>query len=82
VFDRPFEDRVSYTKLVCERIAKHAGQPQLVFLDPDTGLAPAKPSLEHVLESEVAQIWRELSPGDVLAFYQHQTNRNGRPWLG
>ena len=23
----------------------------------------------------------EMVAGDVLAFYQHQTNRNGQPWI-
>jgi hypothetical protein len=52
-----------------------------VFLNPDTGLEPEKPSFEHVLESEFSVIWRALDTGDVLVFYQHQTNRNGQPWI-
>ncbi len=34
-----------------------------------------------MLDAEVAAIWREMSPNDILAFYQHQTNRSGTPWI-
>jgi hypothetical protein len=34
-----------------------------------------------VLNSELTEIWKALRPGDVLVFYQHQTNRNGTPWV-
>src|SRR5262249_17751130 len=37
--------------------------------------------LNHVLESELAELWAELTIGDVLVFYQHQTNRNGQSWI-
>ena len=23
-----------------------------------------------------------MIPGDLMAFYQHQTNRNGKEWIG
>jgi hypothetical protein len=29
----------------------------------------------------LAELWTELKVGDVLVFYQHQTNRNGQPWI-
>jgi hypothetical protein len=29
----------------------------------------------------LATLWTELIAGDVLVFYQHQTNRNGQPWI-
>jgi len=56
--------------------------PGIVFLDPDTGLEARVPRLEHVLDSELAALWKELQAGDLLTFYQHQTNRNGQPWVG
>jgi hypothetical protein len=37
--------------------------------------------MEHVLEFEVKAIWEKLRVGDVLVFYQHQTNRAGKPWV-
>jgi len=54
---------------------------QTIFLDPDTGLEPTVAGPEHVLESELAAIWHEMRAGDVLMFYQHQTNRKGVPWI-
>jgi hypothetical protein len=54
----------------------------LVFFDPDTGLEPPNdPGLEHVLGAEVRQVWEYMKTNDTLAFYQHQTNRNGQPWI-
>lgn len=53
----------------------------IVFLDPDTGLQPTKPSWEHVLDSELASIWAAMPAGHVLVFYQHKTSYNGSPWL-
>ena len=77
-----FDDRSSYLKIVLNRIRLRTKRPGIVFLDPDTGLEPSgKAGLQHVLESELAEIWRALCSGDVLVFYQHQTNRNGDPWI-
>ncbi|MHB8652891.1 MAG: hypothetical protein ACYDA9_03335 [Terriglobia bacterium] len=50
--------------------------PCIIFLDPDTGLEPPKsnPKLEHVLESELKQIWKDIvRENDVLVFYQHKS---------
>ncbi|HEV2492066.1 MAG TPA: hypothetical protein VG204_03235 [Terriglobia bacterium] len=59
--------------------------PCIVFLDPDTGLEPPKgnPKLEHVLESELKQIWEEaVRVNDVLVFYQHKAGRKkGESWI-
>ena len=76
-----FSDRGAYNKEVLQVVAESAGLPCIVFLDPDTGLAPRRPDLTHVLEEELADIWRSMRNGDVLVFYQHQTNRNGTPWV-
>ena len=64
-----------------ERIRLREHVPGIVFLDPDTGLQPRVAGPEHVLESELAEIWHALLPGDVMVFYQHQTNRKGTPWI-
>jgi hypothetical protein len=77
----PFEARETYHQLVLDRIRSRRDVPGLVFLDPDTGLQPASPNLNHVLENEVVDIWEHLTLGDVLVLYQHQTNRNGDPWI-
>lgn len=52
-----------------------------MFLDPDTGLEPQNPALDHVLGTEARAIWNAMKVGDVFAFYQHQTNRAGQPWI-
>ena len=59
--------------------------PCIIFLDPDTGLEPpnGKPELEHVLESELEQIWEKaVRVNDVLVFYQHKAGRKkGESWI-
>jgi hypothetical protein len=34
-----------------------------------------------VFEQELQAIWASLAARDLLALYQHQTNRKGTPWL-
>jgi hypothetical protein len=82
VVEAKFADRGQYTEAVLRAIASRPnGEACVVFLDPDTGLAPRRPLLKHALESELTDIWHHMSVGDVLVFYQHQTNRNGEPWI-
>lgn len=76
-----FENREEYHRVVVDCIRRRSTTPGIVFLDPDTGLASRTPTLDHVLESELSTLWAELKVGDVLVFYQHQTNRNGQPWI-
>jgi hypothetical protein len=55
---------------------------RVVLLDPDTGLAPAGvPTLDHVLDEELAVLWSQLEPEDVMVLYPRHTNRTGRPWI-
>lgn len=80
VLDSPFEDRGQYEQVITNEVARQ--HPCVVFLDPDTGLEPdGRPGFEHVLDSELEYVWNKMVAGDVLAFYQHQTNRNGQPWI-
>jgi hypothetical protein len=79
--DDPFVSRGRYLELVVNRIRARVELPGIVFLDPDTGLQPRSPGLEHVLESELTCIWQALQAEDLLVLYQHQTNRNGEPWV-
>lgn len=81
VFDAVFEDRTAYLDAVLKLLAAFAGERCIVFLDPDTGLQPQNPGLEHVLDAEAQTIWHGMKQGDVLVFYQHQTNRIGQPWI-
>jgi len=81
VVGTPFNDRRKYGEVVRRAIIALRGSRSIVFLDPDTGLAPRNPDLKHVLDSELSAVWKDMHPGDVLVFYQHQTNRNGEPWI-
>jgi hypothetical protein len=81
VLDAPFVDRNAYADLVRRAVSACTDARQLVFLDPDTGLAPSKAGWTHVTDAEVAAVWRLLRQGDVLVLYQHQTNRNGQAWI-
>lgn len=81
VMTEPFGDRDDYQRAVIERIRRRPAAPGIVLLDPDTGLESRRPSLNHVLHREVGELWRELTIGDLLVLYQHQTNRNGRAWI-
>jgi hypothetical protein len=82
VLEAPFEDRVAYQTVVLGALRQRPLHgPTVLFLDPDTGLASRHPDMRHVLDTELAAIWHELLPGDLLVFYQHQTNRNGQPWI-
>lgn len=76
-----FVDRQHYLLAAVKRIQNRRIIPGIVFLDPDTGLEPRNAGLEHVFDKEVKEVWNALLPGDVLVFYQHQTNRNGQPWI-
>jgi hypothetical protein len=81
VVEDVFSDRTVYLQRVLDRIRHRPQAPGIVFLDPDTGLEPGKPNLKHVLDSELAEIWRSMIPDDLMVFYQHQTNRNGEEWI-
>jgi hypothetical protein len=80
VVEEQFDGRPVYLRRTCASILASA-DPTLVFLDPDTGLAPKNPSTAHVLEDELRAIWETLRHGDVLVLYQHATNRNNEPWV-
>ncbi len=81
VVSENFGDRTDYRQVVLRRIRLRSQLPGIVFLDPDTGLEPRIAKPEHVLESELAEIWQALRSGDVMVLYQHQTNRSGAPWI-
>lgn len=81
VFDFPLKDRDEYLKAVMEYVSRIGSERFVILLDPDTGLEPNNPSLKHILAVEAATIWQKLKPNDVLAIYQHQTNRAGQAWI-
>jgi hypothetical protein len=80
VLDSLWTDRPLYLEQTKRQI-RNLPSNSIVFLDPDTGLEPNGPhGFEHVLEDELQAVWDALRQHDLLVFYQHQTNRNGRPW--
>ena len=82
VFDKELtENRDAYLDQVILAIKEYDRKPTIIFLDPDTGLEPNRPNLNHVLNDEAKKIWRTLKSGDMIALYQHQTNKNGQPWI-
>lgn len=72
VYGETFADRVQYHQRLLGHISSRNAERILVFLDPDTGLEPAKPGWEHVRRDEVGAIWHGLKGGDLLVFYQHE----------
>ena len=75
VIDEPFVPgrRPAYRHRVVEAV-KALESPKIVLLDPDTGLAPAKPTSKHATREDVAAVWEVLQPGDWLAVYQHRSH--------
>jgi len=70
IVDPEFTDRNLYTKDVCQRIQQKS-ENQIVFLDPDTGLAKQNGKAAHVILVEVQSMWQALKQGDILVLYQH-----------
>ena len=81
IFNLTLKNRRSYFPEVLKEVEKYRDDRKIVFLDPDTGLAPKKATLKHVLPSELKDIWVRMQEGDLLVFYQHKTNRNNEPWI-
>ena len=71
--------RKAYFNGVSNKI-KQYGEPAIVFLDPDTGIAPESYGYEHVTRQEIQKVLRAMKHGDVLLFYQHAQIGN-RDWL-
>jgi hypothetical protein len=83
VFDNVLDSRTTYMNEALKFIDSIHLRPTIIFVDPDTGLQPekSKPSLEHVLETDLNRIWHTLKSGEVLSVYQHETNKAGKPWI-
>ena len=62
--------RKAYFGDLANRIKQYA-EPVIVFLDPDTGIAPDNYGYEHVTDQEIRTVLRAMRQGDVLLFYQH-----------
>ena len=83
VIPNHFTFRDEYRNEVLRLIRARRTLPGIVFLDPDTGLrsSASRHGLEHVTEIDLQQIWSVLQPKDILALYQHKTNRRGVEWI-
>jgi len=74
VIDKPFtpQRRREYRLAVVESV-RSIESSKIVLLDPDTGIAPSKPSGKHVTAEDIAAVWEALQPGDWIAVYQHRS---------
>jgi hypothetical protein len=82
VFDAPFTDRSDYLNSAIKYIESFRQERLVIFLDPDTGLEPnGGGGPKHVLNGEARSFWKAISTGNALVFYQHETNKAGRPWI-
>jgi hypothetical protein len=81
VFTMPWtEPRNAYLQSVVEWLAQLPPGAKLVFLDPDTGIAPpGGAGLQHVTQAEITTLWNNLIAGDWLAVYQHAAHNTD--WL-
>ena len=80
VLKTPFTKRSSYFVDVVSRVRELAREPLVVFLDPDTGMAPQVPGLEHVTSDELRMTFDAMKPRDALVCYQHA--RRQKDWRG
>lgn len=64
-------DRAEYHDRLIQHLNRESEQ-QIVFLDPDTGLAPENYDYRHVRTDELKRVYGSLQKGDLLVFYQHK----------
>ena len=75
VFKDPFDGmRNDYHNRLTQYLVGYS-DPQIVFLDPDTGIAPANFNYKHVKPGEIRTVFDSLKTGDILVFYQHARQR-------
>lgn len=80
---REFHTREDFRKAYFNKVTikiKRYSDPVIVFLDPDTGIAPENYNYKHVTPKEIQSILRAMKSGDVFLFYQHARQRD-RDWL-
>jgi hypothetical protein len=83
VFDIVLHERDSYLRAALSYVASFSNERCVVFLDPDTGLEPknGRGDSKHVLNHEARAFWDALPQGSMFVFYQHETNKTGKPWI-
>jgi len=80
VFKETFNgSRESYFKKLGGMIDDLRGKMLIVFLDPDTGIAPTRHGPEHVRSEELRAVFSQLKSLDWLVLYQHRQRR--RDWV-
>jgi hypothetical protein len=79
VFKDRFDGSHEYFAGLAKKIQQLHPRRLIVFLDPDTGIAPKRTGHKHVGYSELKDVFSELSIGDWLAFYQHRPRR--KEWV-
>ena len=77
VFDRPFihADRSGYHDELVTELKTLRRRKKIVFLDPDTGIAPSRATERHVTLEEIKRIWSSLGSRDWLVLYQHRPHK-------
>jgi len=89
VFVKPITDRAKsatekrdvrkdYLESLLERVRTLRGKRLLVFLDPDTGIAPQRWNETHATTDEIQRVLQQLARGDWLVLYQHA--RREKDW--
>jgi hypothetical protein len=71
--------RDDYFEAVVTKIHQQ-DDPIIVFLDPDTGIEPSRPSAKHIKVSEIAKLWEALKPSSCLAVYKHRPRKASAGW--
>jgi hypothetical protein len=81
VIETPFKraKRVAYFDDVARLLRKAPRRPILVFLDPDTGIAPKTSGAGHILARELKQVYDAMTRGSTILLYQHARRR--RKWM-
>ena len=81
VITEPFEhsSRDKYIRHVLAVMTRYQGNKKIVFLDPDTGIAPTRATVAHVKPDEIRTLWNNMKPKDWLVFYQHAPRE--RNWV-
>jgi hypothetical protein len=66
-----------FQKVVAALQTRPATRRDVVFLDPDNGIAGTMAGPEHVRPEQLRLVWQALRAGDLLVVYQHQYRQAG-----
>ena len=71
VFKATLQDRRTYFGEARQVVQSLCAGPLLVFLDPDTGIAPTNSDFRHYMKEDIRMVFDPMKTGDVLVCYQH-----------